>query len=93
MAELVVRAGDRQTLVGTSYEAKPVYGEASPGTFFEETDTGRTYLFSGTSWYLLQGPVLMTGLLERNNQLLEELVLEMRAIRIGMIAADTCKEI
>jgi hypothetical protein len=93
--DLIVKAGFRQTYVGYSWEEKPTDG-VTPGTRLEEVDTGDEYIFEGSgysstgqnlgggTWHRLAGTTqAVVRLLERNNDLLERLLLEQRATRIG----------
>lgn len=74
--------------VGESIDPRPLPSGENATLF--ETDSRRTFVWRNGHWNLWNEPVAAQ---EVSPNLLAELLTEMKALRLGMILAGTCKEI
>jgi hypothetical protein len=91
-------SGMRYRFVGLSTETKPTSSSTpalAAGCEFYEQDTNRYFYFDGLSWRIRPPATLDDVLSAINalNQTQTNVHAELSALRLGMMAADTCREV
>ncbi len=92
MTVTLINQGRQQNYTGLSGDAKPVDATVLPGALFTERDTGSLYVYDGVAWSLANSPAAVAAaltastlaVLREEQDLLRELLHEVRAVRLGM---------